>query len=535
MFADLLPGLPFLIALYPEIHYRFRFFPFSRYYRQAPEIIADAPRRLEPGESLPLLFLIKCAHRFPLQLKAIEIIARAHDRVVRREISIHEVVQQPFWHRIERLELPDEAPAIWEVEVFWQVEIGGRGYRLRTDNLPGLSHGPLRVKQSGQALPRAEGWQLGDLHTHTIYTEDQVEFGAPLEAYPALGVAQGFSFAFAADHSYDLDDLPGSWMKCDPNLTRFHRRAKQIEYLNDQNRGRFTLLPGFELSVGNAKRRNVHLLLIGQRDFIPGSGDSAERWSRNQPEMSVSEVLRRCEDETLTVAAHPMVDPPLLEKLLLRRGSWEDDLAMGIPPNPPLIKGKNMELFGLQVWNGGQTRDFRAGIERWVGGLLKGKRWKIIAGSDAHGNFNRYRQVGFAMLKLTEKGDHVFGQAWTGVEAVKDSSEQEIISALRKNRSFISDGPCADLEIMERPGGWQVQVRAQSGSEFGGLARIVVYQGIPGEDQERLLIQDEKQGIFNWETIIPLETAEGYLRMEATTSYGNLCLTNPIFFNDRER
>ena len=94
MIADLLPGLIPALALYPEIHYRFKYFPFSRYWRRTPEIIADAPCRLEPGQPLPLLFIVKCAHRFPLRLERIDIEARVRDRVVRKAIVVGEALNQ---------------------------------------------------------------------------------------------------------------------------------------------------------------------------------------------------------------------------------------------------------------------------------------------------------------------------------------------------------------------------------------------------------------------------------------------------------
>lgn len=516
MIAELLPALLPAVALYPEIHYRFRLFPFSRYYRRAPEIIADAPRRLEPGRPLPLLLLIKCAHRFPLRLEGIEIEARVRDRLIRKRIAIGESLNAPYWSRIEFLDLPDEAPAVWEVEVHWQIELQGRFYRIHTDNLPGLSAAPLKVIQSGHPLPRRESWLLGDLHVHTASTEDQVEFGAPLEAYPRLGSAQGLAFAFAADHAYDLDDLPGSWIESDPHLICFRRRDAALEKLNERHRPDFTLLPGFELSAGNAENRNVHLLLVGQRDFLPGSGDSAERWLRTRPDLPVREVLSRCGDGVLPIAAHPMVKPSWLEKFLLSRGRWEQaDL-------------EDDRLSGMQVWNGDRTADFEAGVKRWVEGLLQGKRWQIVAGSDAHGNFNRYREVGFPMLKLAESGNHVFGQCWTGVRLNAGAWPEEIVRALRSGPSLVSDGPFAELEIVPSEAEAKLRVSALSSPEFGALSSVTVYQGIPGEDQERLLFLENLPGGYDWENEIPLPEAEGYVRMEAATKEGRRCLTNAI-------
>ena len=54
---------PFVL-LYPEIHYLFKYFPFSRYRIREPEMIADAPFRIEPGQDIPVLLLLKDGKQF---------------------------------------------------------------------------------------------------------------------------------------------------------------------------------------------------------------------------------------------------------------------------------------------------------------------------------------------------------------------------------------------------------------------------------------------------------------------------------------
>ena len=116
-----------LAALYPEIHYRFRAFPFSLYFRKQPEIIADAPFRLEPGSDLPILLLVKDADRYPLLIDSVKIDACANDRRVTQVLSLRrETIKQHWWHHLEWVELPDESPCTWEVMVTWNVEIEGR-------------------------------------------------------------------------------------------------------------------------------------------------------------------------------------------------------------------------------------------------------------------------------------------------------------------------------------------------------------------------------------------------------------------------
>jgi len=519
MFDNLTPFLLPFIALYPEIHYRFPTFPFSRYYRRHPEIISDAPHRLEPGQALPILLLIKDADRFPLTIDGVYIEARGGDGTLSRYIDFGgEMIGKRWWHHIEWLELPDESPCKWEVRVTWRIRIGKRRFVIRNDNLPGLSHAPLTVLQSGQALPRAESWIFGDLHAHTAYTEDQVEFGAPLLAYPALGGAQGLTFAFAADHSYDLDKQLGSFTSKDPGLLRFNYRNAEISELNAENAGRFILLPGFELSVANVRRKNVHLLLLNQRHFIPGSGDSAERWFRRRSELPIHAALERQDDHALAVAAHPKMNPPWLQRRLLGRGHWEsEDL-------------ESEGLFGLQIWNGKQSADFRRGLECWIEGLLSGKRWKIVAGSDAHGNFNRYRQVGFPMLKLLEAETQIFGSVRTGIHLGGALNVENLIEGLRSGRSLVTDGPFADLVVRGlAEGSSEAFIVARSTPEFGPLSGLKLYRGKPGKENEQLLLEEDFHAEYSREISVPVQGTGGYLRLEVAASRGRLCLTNPVY------
>jgi hypothetical protein len=514
-----------LLALYPEIHYRFRFFPFSGYYRPRPEILTDAPVRLEPGRPLPLLLLIKDAHRFPVTLDLVQVEAATADRRLTHTVDLGETIADPWWSRLLWLDLPDVSPAEWEISVTWRLRQKGRKYLVRNDNFRGLSHGPLQVRQSGHAWPAEPGWAFGDLHLHTSYTRDHVEFGAPLYAVPEMGLAQGLSFALAADHSYDLDDREDSFTRNDPALPLFHRRTAELDDLNRRYHGSFVLLPGFELSAGNARGKTVHLLMAGQREFLPGSGDSAERWLDTRPETSIAEALARRTPGSLAMAAHPMAQTPLLQRLLLGRGSWEEpDLAL---PG----------LDGLQVWNGSASLALERGLDRWVKGLLEGRRWRIFAGSDAHGNFNRNRQVSFPMVKLKEWDHHVLGRTRTGVFLPSGVSEAELLEALARSRSLITDGPFVVLEPEEG----KILARARSSPEFGSLEKVAVYAGFPGETGERVLLEESAGGGYAWEAALPRPEAEpprgagGYLRMAAMTETGRRAWTNPLWLSDPPR
>ncbi len=53
--------LPYLF-LYTEMHYRFAI-PFSRYYKDEPEILSDIPHRINPNNLVPVMILVKDADK----------------------------------------------------------------------------------------------------------------------------------------------------------------------------------------------------------------------------------------------------------------------------------------------------------------------------------------------------------------------------------------------------------------------------------------------------------------------------------------
>ena len=85
--TDLLPSLlqMFPVFLYAETHYRFRYF-FSFLRKHEPEIIADAPHRIDPNQSLPILVLVKDAHQFPIKLNKISVVIRKDGKTLIKKV-----------------------------------------------------------------------------------------------------------------------------------------------------------------------------------------------------------------------------------------------------------------------------------------------------------------------------------------------------------------------------------------------------------------------------------------------------------------
>ena len=378
-----------LFFLYAEIHFRFPGIP-SRYFIKQPEIIADVPHRLSPGHPFPVLVIVKDAHRFPVYLKEIKV-EIIHNGERRRifTAAVNRMIAADFWEDLFSINIPSllRGERV-KVDVCIDYRVGSRDLTLRNDNYPLTSHAPFEVSVDSQPLPKTENWYYGDIHYHSSYTSDQVEFGASLNATVTMAKSMGVDFFAVTDHAYDLDDRWDNYLVNDPELPKWRHLLKNVAELNARHPD-FVIIPGEEVSAGNIKNRNVHFLILNQERFFEGSGDSAENIFRTRPQWRIPDLLRECGESTIAIAAHPETAPPLIQRLLIRRDKWrqKDYLAQG--------------LAGLQLWNGSK-RNLKSGIKVWTSLLLEGKRLTLLAGNDAHGNFNRFRQLSTPFISMKE-------------------------------------------------------------------------------------------------------------------------------------
>ncbi|MCK5380552.1 MAG: CehA/McbA family metallohydrolase, partial [Candidatus Latescibacteria bacterium] len=425
-------------VLYAETHYTFPGL-FSLLKRRQPEILADAPFRVEPSSPIPLLCLIKDAHRYPITLERVSVSVRAPSGSIQRiDFPLHVSISEPFWHRV----LPVEAfePGRTLLDVRFYATRKGKRWTVRNDNYRTVSHDPLLVEVAPEPLPRAADWYYGEPHAHTQYTNDQVEFGAPIAATVELARAMGLSWFAATDHSYDLDDCSDNFLRNDPDHPLWRALKRDIERAHQEHPD-FVALIGEEVSCGNAAGQNVHLLAYGLSDLIVGKGDSAERWFRTRPDRSVSDVLEEVRRQGgVAYAAHPLEPTPFFQRKLVRRGNWhwEDLLQDG--------------LSGLQFWNGKQDRGLVRGKQAWIALLLEGKRVFALGGDDAHGNFNRFRQIGVPFVTMRESNQQRFGAVRTALYLPDGLSKPGMLEALRTGRSVITDGPFVAFHLESEAG-----------------------------------------------------------------------------------
>lgn len=532
---DFVWALPFL--LYAETHYRFPYF-FSLLKKAEPELLADVPHRIEPGHALPVLVLAKDAHQYPSRLRSVRVIIRQHGQtIIEKEVLPVPVdLTTAFWWTV--FPVPIEGVDGWiEVDVLMTCEAKGRVATYHADNYRTSSHKPFRIFIAKDPLPRLPGVFFGDPHTHSNYTNDQVEFGSPVGASIALAKAAGLSFYCVTDHSYDLDDSPDDYSVNDPSLPKWYSLQNEVRVENNRQEG-FAVICGEEVTSRNANGKNVHFLLFGHDKFIPGSGDGAEQWLETKSEFSIGEILSNKTTDVPGYAAHPMEPVSILQRILLNRGPWA------------LRDISDRRLTGIQFANGYQSKGFIRGYRAWIECLLKGQRLFCLAGNDAHGNFARFRQIGIPFFTIRENSKQLFGRMRTALFLRSRIDCSNVLQALCNGTSVITDGPIANILLSmatdtktsigetfvgER---FEIKVIANSTSEFGPISEVHVYKGRIGAMSEDLLLKKASLSVFQIDERLTV-TVEGhsYVRVEIFTAKGNFadgqphfCMTNPVWF-----
>ncbi|HEY5614916.1 MAG TPA: CehA/McbA family metallohydrolase [Bacteroidota bacterium] len=528
--------LPFL--LYAETHYRFRYF-LSYLKKPEPEILADAPHWIEPDKQLPLLLLCKDAHIYPCTLQ--QATARiSHQGTTIKDLPLLDspiALNTPYWWKVCALDA--EIPSGWiDIDITFDIEIHGKRKFFKNDNYRTSSHAALRIYKGKEPLPHIGNFYLGDCHTHSTFTEDQVEFGAPLEASVQLCKSMGLSFFCVTDHSYDLDDKTDTYLENDPSLPKWKTMQETVDKLNS-GESAFSIVRGEEVSSRNAQGENVHLALLGNKQYFPGSGDSAERWLQTRSEMSIREILLAKESDTIAVAAHPCDDVPLLQRLLLGRGEWS------------FVDLSNEQLTGIQFVNGELDAGFKKGYHAWVECLLRGQKVFVFGGNDAHGNFNRFRQIGIPFVKIHEADQQLFGRARTGVFLRAPLGEAELLNSMRRGNTLVTDGPLFNIRVNGadtisalgetfRAQTLQLECEALSSSDLGDFEEMRVYKGVIGSGHEEILYSLPPAPIKSaWKILLTVDIEQPmYIRAEAFTratgaydQRSHFVLTNPVWLH----
>lgn len=501
-----------IIVSYAEIHYHLKYL-FPLYYIKQPEIIADCPRR-SISNTLPILIIVKDSHIYPILLNTVYIKISSKEKNTVSEIKIDKSLNTLYFSRILDVDLSQFTPEQFlSVDVVMEIQINGKTHEILNDNYI-LSPKSFSLYYSDSPLPYPSGWYAGDPHYHSFFTTDQVEFGADLKSTKRMAKAMGLSWFFATDHSYDLDDKIDDYLTNDPDLPKWKILWEEAQKLTNTD---FKIIPGEEISIGNNRGKNVHLLAINHRQYVTGSGDSAEIWFRNKPEHSIQEVYKWKNNENLFIAAHPAEIPPLSQRLTLRRGNWRD------------IDFQIADINYLQLINSADPSNLNKAISYWKKKLLKGDRFLIIGGNDAHGNFNSMRQIKRPFLKLFRSQSQTFGNYHT----VFHYDQNDPVAGLKKGEIIVSNGIFLEIKIKGKDRDYPINSTCYESHvtiiskpviplEFGTLAFLDLLIGDLDKKRERLI------KINTSEIVVDLP-AKGYLRFELVSTNGGRLFTNPVW------
>jgi len=363
----------------------------------------------------------------------------------------------------------------------------------------------LRIFRYDNDLPKITNWYRGDMHYHTIFTQNIAETGEALDATKLMARLTGMDWQFVTDHSCDFDNY-GTSMSDNWNTL-----GEQIAQLNAQDTN-YILIRGIEMSIKSNGGKIIHALTYPSEKApfsMPYLGDGGGDYSSTGV---TTDMLLSAVDyyDGMVFAAHPFAEKDKLPDLI--NGSvWNlsdpDFLTNGsaAPSNGTIIcndlsipsdvfskePGKLFKdgLYGFQIWNlynslTTSSRDnfgnpynatyddipeftqlstddpnhhlyrlqqnFDVVKYLWQK-ALKAKNandalenWKtfIVAGSDAHGSFNfSNTDIYFAIYGSIE--DNAIGRLSTLVYLPdgKGSNGENIIAALKKGHAVLSDGP----------------------------------------------------------------------------------------------
>jgi len=479
------------------------------------------------SQTLPLALIVKDSHLYPVSIEQIKVIIQFQNQAKKHFIHhlclpFSQTINQDFFYTL--FEIPIKAEyenqQIKIQVAFSYTTTDGQTHQAINDNYKGLAPHSFSCFISRDNLPFPSSYYKGDPHYHSSYTSDQVEFGAPLSITQRFAWCMGMDWFFVTDHSYDLDDYADNYLANDPALGKWYSQQEEIKQVDCPE---LRIIQGEEISIGNHQQQNVHLLAINH-EFVPGKGDSAEKWFRNKPDLQMIEISKQPDPQNkrLLIAAHPFESVPFSQKLSLNRGNWsEKDI-------------RDNQIDYIQAINQNTLFDCLKSVSQWKALLLKGIQSSLVAGNDAHGNFQFMKQIKIPFVKLFISKKQIFARFFT----IFKYTENEPVEGFKTKHLLVSNGPFLDFQlktshlysigqtISEETAILIYQVN--SNLEFGKIALIKLFIGDIDKNKESCTLNPK-----NGELILLPE--RGYIRMECLTEKMAIAITNPVWINQPKK
>ena len=497
---------------YAETHFKFKL-PWSLLYRKRPEIIVDAPSQINANQSPEFWIVVRDADRFPLTIESIQLkvcSSSGEAFSVLRPLNILANKAFGFYP----VSLGKLTPGDYEITPYVKTVQKKRVKTWYRWNYPFLKGAPLRIQVLSEKYFVPVNYAAGEMHCHTYYSSDQVEFGAAPEVLQSAAKAIGLDFVLCTDHAYDFAFSEEDYTKpCDPKK-RFEKLKKEIEKLPSTP----LLIAGEEISVGNVKGENVHMLSLAPVKYVAGDGDCGRHGFNNQPTWTIKEAVEQAEAPCF--AAHPKTPISALERFVFRRGNWQSE---------DLLLNSKSPIRGIQFWNGSRDRGFELGRKWWIEQLEKGHRLLPIGGNDAHGDLNCFTGITLPLISLRHHRDHIFGK----VKTVVALTGKKCLTLASLKKAFTGD----NLYLTDGPALWWtrekdfISFEAKSMLDFGEIKSIKIYAAskeLPSIEKICDAYSNENVGTYSLTTKVPIKEYH-YIRAECETKKGLFALTSAAF------
>jgi hypothetical protein len=475
---------------YAETHFKF---PVSRLYRKEPVILIDAPFQICPGLPCPTWLIIRKANKFPVCIN--EVYGEwknAKGQSISFKLPIQREFDKSFHFEELNFEKPQDNVGLWMLKIYIKYRINEKNKTCERWNYPFLPPEPLIINFLKEHPPKPNGWLAGETHCHSSYTLDSVEFGAAPAVLQKAAKSVGLDFVCITDHSYDLI-----------SEKKFQKMKNEIANVEADNYPSLPrLIAGEEISCGNSKNENVHLLAFGNENYVEGHGDGGRRWWNTAPDLPIQKAIEK--SEVFCFAAHPKLQMLFAEKLLLKRGHWSyRDLTEN-------------KISGIEFWNGFRGMDFYEGRKLWINCLLAGHKLLPLGGNDAHGDLNSYTAVKQPLWSLKHNNEHIFGLVRTVIPNTGKTPFSEIPENL-----YITDGPALWIENVNSG---KLTLHAKSTEDFGKFLNITIFKGEQGAEKiEQMKIDDSLS--FDFEITLNNNL---YTRAECETNMGKFAMTAAV-------
>jgi predicted metal-dependent phosphoesterase TrpH len=523
--------------LYSEVHFKFfKSFP-SLLFQNEPEILFDAPKRAPAGSEIPILLILNDLRKYPVHINEVTIALQIDG--YNSHVSFINFHNYEINHKFNKNQkayiFPIAAPS---VEGFLNIDCkidfvtNGKKKLAINDNLKKSSKTSLSCYIAKNTFPGAAYCKYGDLHIHSQYSQSHVEFGPPIQVINTLAKSYGLDFIAITDHSYDLACLMTNYLIEDPKVERWKN------YLDDMNADELQIinLPGEEISCLNSEKNVVHLCGINISEFIPGSMDGARRKKVHSTQSTINQAVTNIHLQNgLAVAAHPGSRKSLIQKIFLNRGYWSEK---------DIIENS---LDGIQAFNGSFKGVWERGKALWLFAIQNGKRLALLAGNDAHGDFNRYRAIKIPFFSIYEDFQRFMGFGKTGVYT-SECDKESIVKAIEQAKTFITTGPFLSINYTDNPGDSAISniplsksisylyIHAFSTPEFGPISDLKIFAFYEDERVEKLLlrIKPENQLFRLCNKILFDQSHPLYIRAEVKTKnnfYSYEAFTSACYFN----